>query len=145
MIHLADDQTPALYENYSVNRDKKRHRCHAFSYPDSHVGFAEQTEGSYDRIDAQLAWSRTLDCVKRSFAPGPNWTVSDIETTWARHWHSLTQVETPAHHTMDVIVGGENSIETPENHYHYKHSEAPTVNCVPTMVGGTFLVAVFSM
>lgn len=136
-IHLADDQTPAFYENYTANPDKKRHRCHVFSYPESHVGFAEQSEKNYDRIDAQLAWSRTLDCIKRSFAPGPNWTVSDIETIWANHWHSMTQIDTPTRDTMEVIVGGENGTEAPESHYYYKHSEGPTVNCVPTLIGGT--------
>lgn len=134
-IHLADGQTPTLYESYTANPDKKRHRCHVFSYPESHVGFAEQSEPNYDRIDAQLAWSRTLDCIKRSFAPGPNWTVSDIETTWAKHWHSMTQTGAPTRDTMEVIVGGENGIEAPESHYCYKHTEGPTVNCVPTLIG----------
>lgn len=138
-IHLAGQQSPELYTDYTVNPDRKRHRCHLFSYPESAIGFAEHRTAAFDRVDAQLAWSRALDCVKRGFGPGGSWTVSDIEVIWEHYWTR--------------VGGGPNSgiIDSPGDFFHYMASgdhedRGPLVNCVPANItsGGMFFSKVLS-
>lgn len=139
-VHLAAHQSPAMYDNYFLNTNKKRHRCYVFSYPESQIGFAEHAEPTYDHIDAQLAWSRALDCVKRGFSPGASWSMSDIEAVWTEYWQHLTKtsaVDGHAEDSMDMMVGG---LDDGEDHRgHDDHEGGPSVNCIPTMVKGTYL------
>lgn len=132
-IHLSESQSPALYDNYYINPDKKRHRCHVFAYPESRVGFAEPSSFTYDRIDAQLAWSRTLDCVKRGFGPGPSWAVSEIELVWTEYWQNLTKAAAKESHAQDNM---ELMVSHGDEHGEHDHYRGPSVNCIPTMVRG---------
>ncbi|PKY02944.1 hypothetical protein P168DRAFT_328046 [Aspergillus campestris IBT 28561] len=98
-IHLPGQQKPSLWDDYSTHPLKKRHRCHLFFYPESEAGFAESTSSSgspssYDAISARLAWTRSLECLKRGFGwPGSTWTTPDIEDLWEQYWRKLQ--ETP--------------------------------------------------
>lgn len=140
-VHLASQQSPNLYDNYSLHPDRKRHRCHIFAYPDSHAGFAEHSSHTYDRIDSQLAWSRALDCIKRGFGPGgSSWTVSDIEAMWEGYWRRLK--DNHSRGTTGQALNGNDG--EPEDFFHYNpddHEGGPSVNCIPTNVRavGTFV------
>ncbi|KAJ5762561.1 uncharacterized protein N7511_005943 [Penicillium nucicola] len=82
---------------------KKRHRCHVYSYPGCTAGFAEKEMGTErfgegdedmdityeDEVGSQLAWSRALGCLKRSFGIGSHWAVVDIETVWEEYWDRI--------------------------------------------------------
>ncbi|KAJ5101522.1 hypothetical protein NUU61_003744 [Penicillium alfredii] len=81
---------------------RKRHRCHVFAYPDADTGFAENSDavpespgepcegGDHaDEISSQLAWSRTLGCLRRAFGVGSHWAVVDIETVWEEYWERV--------------------------------------------------------
>ena len=123
-----------MYDSYNLNPDKKRHRCHIFTYPDSSIGFAEHSAETYDRVDAQLAWSRALDCVKRGFGPGDSWTVSDIEAMWDGYWRRLK--DNRARDTTGETLDGKD--DEPEDFFHYNpddHEGGPSLNCIPTNVG----------
>ncbi|KAJ5150874.1 uncharacterized protein N7482_010126 [Penicillium canariense] len=83
---------------------KKRHRCHIYTYPEARAGFAEHKPVNYsikdggphhdDRISSQLAWSRTLGCLRRAFGVGSQWAVADIETVWEQYWeHLMTDLD----------------------------------------------------
>lgn len=133
-IHLAGQQTAELYSDYTVNPDRKRHRCHTFSYPESAVGFAEHQTAAFDRVDAQLAWSRALDCVKRGFRSGGAWTVSDIEIVWEHYWRRV----------RDGPASG--IIDGPGDFFYYMYpgdheDRGPLVNCVPANItsGGMYV------
>ena len=93
-IHLPGQQRPCLWDDYSTHPLKKRHRCHLFFYPESEAGFAEHFSSSYDAISARLAWTRSLECLKRGFGwPAGTWTVPDVEDLWEQYWRKLQ--ETP--------------------------------------------------
>ncbi|KAK2750637.1 hypothetical protein FQN57_002708 [Myotisia sp. PD_48] len=67
IIHLAGSQS----------FDGKE-RC--FIYPGSDVGFAQRDSSRYDPVNANIAWGRTLACLKAGF--GIN---SDPEPHWKNH------------------------------------------------------------
>ncbi|KAI9812014.1 MAG: hexokinase A [Pycnora praestabilis] len=113
LVHLAGSQRVApKYKSYS--------------YADAEPGFAEHDDENFDKIAAGLAWSRSLDQVRRGFG-----IEVDLEGAWEGHLaqgerERLTQVVVmlvefktkDADATMRTMV--------PE----------PYVNHIPTMTGG---------
>ena len=51
-----------------------------YVYPDTQPGFAEVDLGVYDKIASGLAWSRTLEVVRRGFGIHV-----DVESVWENH------------------------------------------------------------
>ncbi|KAJ5476185.1 Dienelactone hydrolase [Penicillium sp. IBT 31633x] len=129
---------------------KKRHRCHVYAYPGAKAGFAEreihqEKEGEIeedldanDEITSQLAWSRALGCLRRSFNVGSHWAVVDIETVWEAYWDRvLSELESQKRsQTHDYRP----AVDMLTEHEHYGEVGCPageaSVNCVPTRVGG---------
>lgn len=125
---------------------KKRHRCHVYAYPDTRAGFAERNAvqtakgiedeaASNDFVSSQLAWSRALGCLRRSFGAGSNWAVVNIETVWEGYWERLlsefdglkrqrSSGPVPGL-AMEFLPGRESDDE-----------EGLSVECVPTKAGG---------
>ncbi|KAL5362836.1 hypothetical protein BJX96DRAFT_154716 [Aspergillus floccosus] len=148
-IHLPGHQPPSLWDDYSTHPSKKRHRCHYFFYPESAPGFAEPSAAAYDRISARLALSRTLDCLKRGFGwPGGNWRIPEVETLWEAYWRNLVgehpddaadAADDRAADAVQMMVGsgGGWSLAGVEEDRTAGLNETPSVNCVPTMMGGT--------
>jgi len=54
--------------------------CPSYTYKDVRVGFAEVGNGAYDRISANLAFTRTLGVVRGGFR-----IQVDLERIWERH------------------------------------------------------------
>lgn len=63
---------------------------HAYAYPDAVPGFAEHDLDVYDKISAGLAWSRSLDVMRKAFE-----IEVDLEAVWERHsertWPTLAR------------------------------------------------------
>ena len=125
---------------------KKRHRCYVYTYPESKAGFAEWS-GSVeadDRVSAQLAWSRTMGCLRRAFGVGSNWAVVDIETVWEEYWVRVMagldkKVENRA--ALEMMVSrGQAHEGNMRGKMDMHEGEGPAVECVPTKAGGEFLV-----
>ncbi|KAL9042250.1 MAG: hypothetical protein Q9180_000738 [Flavoplaca navasiana] len=85
---------------------------HAYAYPDAVPGFAEHDLDVYDKISAGLAWSRSLDVMRKAFEIDV-----DLEAVWERH-SELEFATKDAKATMATMV------------------HEPYVNHVPTMTGG---------
>lgn len=66
-IHLAGSQPEAP-------------KFHAYSYPQAEPGFAEHDLDQYDKVSAGLAWSRSLESVRRAFE-----VEVDLEGIWEDH------------------------------------------------------------
>ncbi|CAI7612878.1 unnamed protein product [Penicillium glandicola] len=130
---------------------KKKHRCYVYTYPGSRAGFAEQEiaeekEGEVDvdlnvddEISSQLAWSRALGCLRRSFNVGGNWAVIDIETVWEEYWDRVfgeLEMWKRSH-----SCGSEPAVEMLTGHGHYGEIGCPAgevfVKCIPTQAGGS--------
>ncbi|KAL4896266.1 hypothetical protein BDV59DRAFT_172487 [Aspergillus ambiguus] len=152
-IHLPGHQAPTLWDDYGSHPSKKRHSCHFFFYPESAPGFAEPSAAAYDRISARLALSRSLDCLKRGFGwPGGNWKIPEVETLWEGYWRNLVarqaSTTTPnadadedrAADAVHMMVGsgrGWSLGDADEEDRSVGLQETPSVNCVPTMEGGS--------
>lgn len=134
---------------------KKKHRCYVYTYPGSRAGFAErevpeEKEGEVDwdlnaddEISSQLAWSRALGCLRRSFNVGSHWAVIDIETVWEEYWdHVLGELELRKRNLEGS--GSEPAVRMLTGHGHYGEMGCPAgevfVNCIPTDTGGEFNV-----
>ncbi|KAI2719522.1 uncharacterized protein N7518_009212 [Penicillium psychrosexuale] len=130
---------------------KKKHRCHVYTYPESKAGFAErevaeEKEGEInvdlntdDEISSQLAWSRALGCLRRSFNVGSQWAVIDIETVWEEYWDRvLGEMEMRKKHQHS---GAEPAVGMLTGHGHYGEMGCPAgevfVKCIPTQAGGS--------
>lgn len=98
-IHIAGDQ----------NLDPP---YHVYNYPAAKEGFAETDIDEYDRISADLAWSRALELVRRSMSHHV-----ELEDVWERNL-TAKFVDRDLHATMATMT------------------KRPTVNFVPTMTGG---------
>ncbi|KAJ5349718.1 hypothetical protein N7541_007445 [Penicillium brevicompactum] len=126
---------------------KKRHRCHVYSYAGSRAGFAEKdiSEDKLGEVDeevndedvlsSQLAWSRALGCLRRSFGVGSHWAVVDIETVWEEYWDRLENRK--EHHGRIA----EPAVDMLTRHGHYGEVGCAAgesyVKCVPTGAGGS--------
>ena len=64
-IHLAGDQ------KFGTRHEKN------YRYPGTKSGFAESDLEEYSKPDARLAWSRTVECLRRGFG-----TNADLESVW---------------------------------------------------------------
>lgn len=53
---------------------------HAYAYPDAVPGFAEHDLDVFDKVSAGLAWSRSLDVMRKAFE-----IEVDLEAVWDRH------------------------------------------------------------
>lgn len=82
------------------------------TYPDVLPGFAETSYQSYDRVSASLAYSRTLDLLRRTIGP-----VIDLEEIWSEHM-LYEFVEKDVDRTMATMT------------------DEPYVNHIPTCTGG---------
>ena len=67
LLHLAANQRQApRYPNYT--------------YPDCSAGFAEVDSPTYDKLSANIAWTRTLNVVRKGFD-----VEVDLEDAWEKH------------------------------------------------------------
>ena len=66
-IHLAGSQPQAP-------------KFHSYSYPHAEPGFAEHDLDQFDKVSAGLAWSRSLDLVRKGFE-----VEVDLESIWEDH------------------------------------------------------------
>ncbi|KAL8836233.1 MAG: hypothetical protein Q9170_003010 [Blastenia crenularia] len=98
-IHLAGSQPEAP-------------KFHSYSYPHAEPGFAEHDLDQFDKVSAGLAWSRSLELVRKGFE-----VEVDLERIWEDH-SRLEFVTKDAAATMKTMVN------------------EPYVNHVPTMTGG---------
>ncbi|KAL4927397.1 dienelactone hydrolase [Aspergillus undulatus] len=134
-IHLAStqDQRFGLWDD-----SNKRHRCHVLFYPESKPGFADSTASpNYDRISSRLAWSRSLDCLKRGFgwpSGGGNWGAPEPELVWEGYWRNIYESATSSYKRTEsapdmlgLMVGG--GVGDPNL------DDRTTVNCVPSAAG----------
>lgn len=85
----------------------------SFLYTNAAVGFAEGNRDQYDKINARLAWSRSLSCLRRGFAMDV-----DIDSVWENHL-SLEFSAKDADAAMATVS-----------------NDKPYINVVPTMIGG---------
>ncbi|KAJ5375185.1 Riboflavin kinase domain bacterial/eukaryotic [Penicillium concentricum] len=150
-------QTCALWPWISLSASegdvtyKKKHRCYVYSYPGSRAGFAEreiaeEKEGEVDldlnaddEIGSQLAWSRALACLRRSFNVGSHWPVIDIETVWEEYWDTVVgELET---RKRNDSCGSEATVGMLTGHGHHGEIGCPAgevfVKCIPTQAGGS--------
>ena len=128
-----------------------------YTYPESKAGFAErevaeEKEGEMDvelnaddEISSQLAWSRTLGCLRRSFNVGSQWAVIDIETVWEEYWDRvLGEMEMRKKHQHS---SAEPAVGMLTGHGHYGEMGCPAgevfVKCIPTQAGGEFFFSSF--
>ncbi|KAL8809324.1 MAG: hypothetical protein Q9223_003198 [Gallowayella weberi] len=84
----------------------------AYAYPNTVPGFAEHDLDIYDKTSAGLAWSRSLDVMRKAFE-----LEVDLEAIWEEH-SNYEFVSKDADATMATMV------------------KEPYVNHVPTMTGG---------
>ncbi|KAJ5202574.1 hypothetical protein N7449_004653 [Penicillium cf. viridicatum] len=131
---------------------KKKHRCYVYTYPGSRAGFAEreiaeEKEGEVDmhlnvddEISSQLAWSRALGCLRRSFNVGSHWAVADIETVWEEYWDHVTGELELRKRNLEGS-GSEPAVAMLTGHDHYGEMGCPAgevfVKCIPTDAGGS--------
>ncbi len=62
----------------------------SYTYDDAEPGFAEHDLDEYEKISAELAWSRTMDVLRRAFRRDVN-----LETVWEESVESELQIPTP--------------------------------------------------
>ncbi|KAJ5585413.1 uncharacterized protein N7459_005213 [Penicillium hispanicum] len=134
---------------------KKRHRCYAYTYAEAQAGFAQHNLSAYrtkdtdpqygNQISAQLAWSRTLGCLRRAFGVASNWAVVGNETVWDEYWQRLLADRDGAKN-LDEATGsameflrafsqgdGERRSGRPD----ICDEEGSSVECRPTLAGGS--------
>lgn len=98
-IHIAETQPFSAKSN-------------CYIYHQSDVGFAERVMPTYDRISAQLAWTRTISCLRKGFEIN-----IDLSPVWENH-------------TMVKYYGKD--LEQTMNAL----ADDACVNYVPVMIGG---------
>ncbi|RDW67228.1 dienelactone hydrolase [Aspergillus mulundensis] len=87
----------------------------AYTYSDAEPGFAEVDLDEYHRLDADLAFSRTLDVLRRSYGREGD-LVKPLEEHLQGKFFSMNLHDTMAHYTKNLT---------------------PTTTYVPTLSGGT--------
>lgn len=84
----------------------------SYTYPNADIGFAERDLPQFDKVNASLAWTRTLGVLRKAFKLEP-----DLEKVWEEHV-ALEFASRDAAATMRTMV------------------EEPYVNHIPTLTGG---------
>ncbi|KAL8957750.1 MAG: hypothetical protein Q9193_005059, partial [Seirophora villosa] len=87
-------------------------KFHSHSYPEAEPGFAEHDLDQFDKVSAGLAWTRSLELVRKGFE-----VELDLEGIWEDH-SRREFVTRDADATMETMA------------------KEPYVNHVPTMTGG---------
>ncbi|KAL4793862.1 hypothetical protein BDV19DRAFT_211848 [Aspergillus venezuelensis] len=87
----------------------------AFTYSSSEPGFAEVDLDEYNRLDADLAFTRTLEVLRRAYGQD-----RDLEKAWEEH-----------------LQGKFFSMNLTDTTKHYTKLLTPTVTYTPTLSGGT--------
>ena len=95
-----------------AGRPSAAHKARQYIYPDVQLGFAEKTSKNYDKVAANLAWSRTLATLRKGFE-----IEVDLEQIWENHVE-LEFATRDADATMATMVA------------------EPYVNHIPTLTGG---------
>ena len=119
IVHLASSQNLAP-------------KCKHYIYPEVQPGFAEEDLDLYDKISANIAWSRTLATLRKGF---------EIEVDLEKIWENHTEREAPIveHPTPLLLTNVLSPVE-----FVTKNADAtmatmvaePYVNHIPTMTGG---------
>lgn len=106
------------------------------------LGQVDEDVNDEDEISSQLAWSRVLGCLRRSFSVGSHWAVVDIETVWEEYWDQVWGELENRKEQEDHERVSDSAIDILARHGHYGELGCPAgksrVNCVPTMAGGEF-------
>ncbi|KAL4787628.1 hypothetical protein BJX76DRAFT_302207 [Aspergillus varians] len=87
----------------------------AYTYSDAEPGFAEVDQDEYNRIDADLAFTRTLEVLRRAYGQD-----RDLEKPWEEHLQGKF-----------FAMNLNNTME------HYVKDLTPAVTYTPTLSGGT--------
>jgi hypothetical protein len=88
-----------------------------YRYEKCATGFADPSSKTYSEVEANLAWTRALACVRKSF--GKNF---DLEPIAQSHWNSRFEDDDPDRASMGVVK------QMTQN--------SPHVTILPTMEGG---------
>ena len=107
--------------------------CRFYSYPGVEAGFAEENLEQYDKISANLAWSRTLSILRKGF---------DIEVDLEQIWDDHVACESPCVEKPDLeaadqwpresgichqrcrrdnVDNGRSTIRQPHSHHDRRH------------------------
>jgi hypothetical protein len=101
----------------------------SYTYEDVEPGFAEHDLEEYDKLAERIAWSRSLDCVRKAFK-----SEVDLEKVWEDHINrknpdGMLLNERPNRDIVEFKTrNAEKTMQT--------MVEKPYVNHVPTMTGG---------
>ncbi|OJJ06769.1 hypothetical protein ASPVEDRAFT_88056 [Aspergillus versicolor CBS 583.65] len=87
----------------------------AYTYSESEPGFAEVDQEEYNRLDADLAFTRSLEMLRRAYGQD-----RDLEKPWEEH-----------------LQGKFFSLDLDDTMQHYTKNLTPTVTYAPTLSGGT--------
>ncbi|KAL4985121.1 hypothetical protein BDW68DRAFT_165680 [Aspergillus falconensis] len=87
----------------------------AYTYSDAQPGFAEVDLDEYHRLDADLAFTRTLEVLRKAYGRE-----GDLEKPWEEH-----------------LQGKFFSMDLNDTMSHYTKNLTPTTTYVPTLSGGT--------
>jgi hypothetical protein len=72
----------------------------SYTYEGAEPGFAEHDLDEYNKIAAGLAWSRSLDCVRKAFRAEV-----DLEKVWEQH----VERESYSRNTLNMLLSCEKS------------------------------------
>ncbi|OJJ55685.1 hypothetical protein ASPSYDRAFT_34590 [Aspergillus sydowii CBS 593.65] len=87
----------------------------AYTYSESEPGFAEVDQDEYNRLDADLAFTRSLEVLRRAYGQD-----RDLEKPWEEH-----------------LQGKFFSLNLDDTMEHYTKNLTPTITYTPTLSGGT--------
>lgn len=88
-----------------------------YRYEKSATGFADPSSRAYSEVEANLAWTRALACVRKGF--GKN---MDLEPIALSHWNARFEDDDPDRASMSVVKN--------------MTQDSPHVTILPTMQGG---------
>ncbi|KAI1548716.1 AhpC Peroxiredoxin [Pyrenophora tritici-repentis] len=88
-----------------------------YRYEKCATGFADPASPAYETVEANLAWTRTLSCVRKGF--GKN---LDLEPLAQAHWNAKFEDDDPDRASMDIIKN--------------MTQDSPHVTVLPTLQGG---------
>ena len=97
-------------------KHNERPKCKCYEYPGAEEGFAQTKRLQYDAKSAELAWSRSLDVIRKGFGTNVE-KKEDLEKLWEAH----TALEFEARDAAATMA---------------TMTSDPYINHVPTMTGG---------